>query len=86
MALGSTQPLTEMNIRNLPGGKSRLACEAYNLEAICEPIIYKMWKPRHLKSMGLHGRLEGQLYLFNERLRSRNHIQPTIQLNRLLAS
>jgi hypothetical protein len=25
MALGSTQPLTEMNTRNLPGGKGRLA-------------------------------------------------------------
>jgi hypothetical protein len=26
MALGSTQPLTEMSTRNLPGGKGRVAC------------------------------------------------------------
>jgi hypothetical protein len=39
MALGSTQPLTEMSNRNLPGGKGRLACKADNLTAICEPII-----------------------------------------------
>jgi hypothetical protein len=28
MALGSTEPLTEMSIRNLPGSKGRPACEA----------------------------------------------------------
>jgi hypothetical protein len=39
MALGSTQPLTEMNTRNLPGGKGRPARKADNLTAICEPIV-----------------------------------------------
>jgi hypothetical protein len=39
MALGSTQPLTEMSIRNLPGGKGQPAREADNLTAICEPIV-----------------------------------------------
>jgi hypothetical protein len=39
MALGSTQPLTEMNTRNLPGGKRRKARKADNLTAICEPIV-----------------------------------------------
>jgi hypothetical protein len=34
-ALGSTQPLTEMNTRNFPGGKKRPACGADNLAAIC---------------------------------------------------
>jgi hypothetical protein len=38
MALGSTQPLTEMGTRNLPGGKGRLARKA-DLTAICEPIV-----------------------------------------------
>jgi hypothetical protein len=38
MALGSTQPLTEMSTRNLPGGKGRSARKA-NLTVICEPII-----------------------------------------------
>jgi hypothetical protein len=39
MALGSTQRVTEMNTRNLPAGKGRLAREADNLTAICEPIV-----------------------------------------------
>jgi hypothetical protein len=39
MNLGSTQPLTEMSTRNLPGGKKRPARRADNLAAICEPIV-----------------------------------------------
>jgi hypothetical protein len=39
MALGSTQPLTEMNIRNLPEVKDRQAHKADNLTAIYEPIV-----------------------------------------------
>jgi hypothetical protein len=39
MALGLTQPLTEMSTRNLPGGKERPAHKANNLTAICEPIV-----------------------------------------------
>jgi hypothetical protein len=39
MTLGSTQPLTEMSTRNLPGGKGPLVCEADNLIAICESIV-----------------------------------------------
>jgi hypothetical protein len=39
MALGSTQPLTEMSTRNLPRGKVRSAREADNLTAICEPAV-----------------------------------------------
>jgi hypothetical protein len=42
MALGSTQPLTEMSTWNLPGGKRRSARKADNLTAICEPIVWKM--------------------------------------------
>jgi hypothetical protein len=45
MALGSTQPVTEMSIRNLPGGKGQLAREADNLTAVCETIVQKMWDP-----------------------------------------
>jgi hypothetical protein len=36
MALGSTQPLTEIITRDLPGGKKRPARRADNLAAICE--------------------------------------------------
>jgi hypothetical protein len=39
MALGSTQPLTEMSTGNLSGGKGRPARKADNLAAICEPIV-----------------------------------------------
>jgi hypothetical protein len=45
MALGSTQPLTEVSTRNLPGGKERPARKADNLTGICEPIVKKMWEP-----------------------------------------
>jgi hypothetical protein len=38
MALGSTQPLTEMSTSNLPGGKERPARKTDNLTAIYEPI------------------------------------------------
>jgi hypothetical protein len=37
MALESTQPLTEMSTKNLPGGKGRSGAD--NLAAICEPIV-----------------------------------------------
>jgi hypothetical protein len=43
MALGSTQPLTEMSTKCLPGGggggKGRPARKAGNFIAICEPIV-----------------------------------------------
>jgi hypothetical protein len=39
MALGSTQPLTEMSTRNIPGGKGRPARKADNLTAVCEPNV-----------------------------------------------
>jgi hypothetical protein len=34
MALGSTQPLTEVSVRNLPGGKGRPARKTDNLTAV----------------------------------------------------
>jgi hypothetical protein len=39
LVLGSTQPLTEMSTRNIPGGKRWPALKADNLIAICKPII-----------------------------------------------
>jgi hypothetical protein len=48
MALESTQPLTEISTRNLPGGKGRSARKADNLTAICEPH----------NPLGLHGLLQ----------------------------
>jgi hypothetical protein len=51
MALGSTQPLTEMSTRNLPVGKGRQAREAENLTAIRKQIVWKMWEPRRLTTL-----------------------------------
>jgi hypothetical protein len=51
MALGSTQPLTEMSTRNFPGDKVWSARKVDNLTAICEPIVYKMWEPRRLTTL-----------------------------------
>jgi hypothetical protein len=53
MALGSTQPLTEMSTRNLTGGKGRPAGaqgrQAYrHLWADC---MKKMWEPRRLTTL-----------------------------------
>jgi hypothetical protein len=39
MALGSTQPVTEMSTRNVPEGKGRPVRKADNLTAIYELII-----------------------------------------------
>jgi hypothetical protein len=44
MALGSTQPLTEMSTRNILGGKGWPERKVHNLTAIFEPIVY-MWEP-----------------------------------------
>jgi hypothetical protein len=41
MVLGSTQPLTEMSTKNLPGGKKRPAHRADNLVANCVPNVWK---------------------------------------------
>jgi hypothetical protein len=35
MAMGSTQPQTEVSTKNFPGGKKRPARRADNLTAIC---------------------------------------------------
>jgi hypothetical protein len=52
MALGSTQPLTEMSTRNLHGGKGRSVRKAENPTAICEPdCLEKMWEPRRLTTL-----------------------------------
>jgi hypothetical protein len=51
MALRSTQPLTEMSTRNLPGGKGRPLHKADSLTAFCEPTVSKMWEPRRLTTV-----------------------------------
>jgi hypothetical protein len=53
MALGSTQPVTEQSIRNIPGGggKGRPTRKADKLTTSCEPIVWKMWEPRRLTTV-----------------------------------
>jgi hypothetical protein len=64
MALGSTQPLTEMSTRNIPGGEGRPARKAHNITAICVPIIYKnVGASTSHSPMGLHGPLPRYPYL-----------------------
>jgi hypothetical protein len=51
IALGSIQPLWEINTRNPSAGKGRSACKAYKLTDICEPIVWRMQKCRHLTTL-----------------------------------
>jgi hypothetical protein len=51
MALGSTQPLTEMSTRALPKVKGRPVRKADNFTAIFEPIFWKMWKTQRLTTL-----------------------------------
>jgi hypothetical protein len=65
MALGSTQPLTEISTRNIPEGEGRPARKADNVTAICEAIVYKnVGASTSHSPMGLHGPLQGYLYLY----------------------
>jgi hypothetical protein len=75
MALGSTQPLTEISTRNLPGGKGRPGRGADNLTVICEPTVEKMWDPRRLTTLWAFMTYYGGRCLFfatvqNENLKS----------------
>jgi hypothetical protein len=51
MALESTQPLTEIGTRNLPGVKGRPVGKVDKHTAICELIVYKMLQPRRLTTL-----------------------------------
>jgi hypothetical protein len=51
MALGSTQPVTEMSTKNILGGKGQPARRADNPAVFYEPIIYEMWEPEHLTTL-----------------------------------
>jgi hypothetical protein len=65
MALGSTQPLTEMSTRNLPRGKGRPAHKPEKTSppygADCLEIVGASMSHN---PMGLHGLLQGYLYLY----------------------
>jgi hypothetical protein len=61
MALGLTQPLTEMSTRKLPGGEGRPVDKTDTLTAICVPIyLENVGASTSHNPMGLH-----ELYLDN---------------------
>jgi hypothetical protein len=53
MSVWSTQPLTEMSTRSIPGGwgKGRTAFKADNVAVVYESTVYKMWDPRRLTTL-----------------------------------
>jgi hypothetical protein len=55
MALELTYPLTEMTASKILGGgggfEARPERKANNLTAMCEPIVYTMWDPRHFTTL-----------------------------------
>jgi hypothetical protein len=55
MALGSTQPLTEMSIRKLPGGKKRPALTADNLPPSMSRMSENVGASASRNPKGLHG-------------------------------
>jgi hypothetical protein len=60
MTLGSTQPLTEMRTRNLPGCKDRPGHKADNLIAICGRLSREnAGTSMSHNPMGLYGLLQG---------------------------
>jgi hypothetical protein len=60
MALDSTQPLTEMGTRNLPGGEGLPARKADNLTDICEvDCLQNVGASTSHKPTSLHGLLKG---------------------------
>jgi hypothetical protein len=65
MNLGSTQPLTEMNTRNFPGGKGRPVHKADNLTAIWEPtVLENVGASTSHNPTALQGLLQGELCLY----------------------
>jgi hypothetical protein len=64
MALGSTQPVTEMSTRNFPGGKKRPAHRADNLAAIYEPNVWICGSLDLLRPWGPPWSVQGKLYLY----------------------
>jgi hypothetical protein len=60
MALGSTQPLTEMSTRNLPGGKGRPASKADKLHRhLWADCLENVGASMSHKPVGFRGLLQG---------------------------
>jgi hypothetical protein len=65
MALGSTQPLTEMSTRNLPGGvKDGQHIRLATLMPSVSRLSRKMWEPRHLTTLWTFMACHGDSFTF----------------------
>jgi hypothetical protein len=70
MALGSTQPLTEMSTGNLPGGGGGVKVGRHVRLTTLPPSVSQLSRENvgasnSRNTMGLHGLLQGQLYLLH---------------------
>jgi hypothetical protein len=64
MVLGSTQPLTEMSTRNLPGAKGRHARKTDHLTAVSQSIfIENIGASTSHNLMDLQGFIQAYIYL-----------------------
>jgi hypothetical protein len=63
MALRSTQPLTKMTTRNLPGGKKRPARRADNLPPSVKRMSENVGASTSRNPKGLHGLYKDNFYL-----------------------
>jgi hypothetical protein len=64
MALGSTQPLTEMSTRNFPGSKRLPARNADKLRYLCADCLENVGASTSHNPMGLHGLLQEYSFTF----------------------
>jgi hypothetical protein len=51
MALGSTQPVTEISTMNVSEDEGRLAHDTDSLTVICKSSVKKIWEPGRLISL-----------------------------------
>jgi hypothetical protein len=64
MALGSTQPLTEISTRNFPGVKNRPAHRADILATVYEPNVWKCGYLNLSQPLGPPQPVQGKLCLY----------------------
>jgi hypothetical protein len=75
MALGSTQPLTEMSTINFPAGKREPSLKADDLMAIHGLSVYKMWESRYLMTLWISAGLALQSCSRADVLKQKKKIQ-----------
>jgi len=64
MALGLTQPLTEMNNRNIAWGVKAAGAQGWQPYHVYVPAVLKSWSLNLINPQGLFRPVQGLLYLF----------------------